>query len=446
MNNGTSNYRFRFGTYGSNNPLYSTATIPAIITTTTSAYGITIPAPTITSSHITTSGGSISNLISSDSSSYAFTRDVTSSRDISSIKISSQGFKTETITNTQTLTISCKVTITHPTRLNFSSTSTMLMTFKDEEGRITPYSTSQNISRSRGSDVYTSESAVQLTLEFKSDFLTSNTLDSLQFILSDNIKGANLTYKIEGLKCTLIKETSPAQEVNRYHTHNGKRIYLCPWELKHVNAVTFSTSGTTATMGIPNAPASRTQIFDTGGPIRTIKISGRRYDYEENISNWDFVNTQFNISTDAEYGGPTEYCYIGLSWMLSTMQVLLKGYLFYIGNEDPTDMRFLHSDVYSTEYAMKYDALPEEAKPKDEEAVIEVEGQYYICTTSPSDEHVWVPYAPSTDTGFNVALTAVNVTFSETEPGLMSYTLTLVERFKNGTKLYQPYNPEYEDV
>lgn len=177
---------------------------------------------------------------------------------------------------------------------------------------------------------------------------------------------------------------------------DGKKVYLCPWQLKHVDTITLSVQGSTATMGIPNKPSSRTQIFDTSGPTLTFKISGRRYEQEEAISNWDFVNTQFNFQEDEEFGIPAsgqQYCYIGLNWLLSCMQILLKGYIFYIDNSNTNDTRFIFQN----------------------------------STSQPPQE------------GYNVALTQVNTTFSESEPGLLEYSLTLVMRFKRGDCLYKPY-------
>ena len=184
-------------------------------------------------------------------------------------------------------------------------------------------------------------------------------------------------------------------------TSEGDKVYLCPWELKHVDSITVSCSGSTATMGIPNQPQSRTQIFDTSGCVRTFKISGRRYDWEEDISNWDFVNKQYNFAKDPALGDSPQsdgkYCYIGLNWLLQNMQVLLKGYVFSIINTDYNDNRFIYK------------------KPN-------------ISAGVP-------------DQGYNVALTGVSVTFSETEPGMLEYSLTLTERFKRGENIYKPYGP-----
>lgn len=188
----------------------------------------------------------------------------------------------------------------------------------------------------------------------------------------------------------------PLKNNNEIVMVDGKKVYLCPWQLKHVDSITMSVSGSTQTMGIPNKPQSRTQIFDTSGPTLTFKITGRRYEQEEAISNWDFVNTQFNFQSDEEFRNPAsgqKYCYIGLNWLLSCMQILLKGYVFYIDNSDPNDTRFI----------------------------------FKRSNVNPPQE------------GYNVALTQVNTTFSESEPGLLEYSLTLVMRFKRGECLYKPY-------
>lgn len=184
-------------------------------------------------------------------------------------------------------------------------------------------------------------------------------------------------------------------------TQDGYNVYLCPWELKHVDSITMSVQGTTATMGIPNKPSSKTQIFDTSGCVRTFKISGRRYDWEEEISNWDFVNTQYNFAKDQDIGdSPSpdgKFCYIGLNWLLSNMQVLLKGYVFSIINSDQTDNRFIYKNPVITS------GMP--------------------------------------DQGYNVALIGLSANFSESEPGLLEYTLTVVERFQRGDTFYKPYGP-----
>ena len=57
----------------------------------------------------------------------------------------------------------------------------------------------------------------------------------------------------------------------------------------------------------------------------------------------------------------------------------------------------------------------------------------------------WVEYHPIEDTGYNVALTGFNSTFSESQPGLLEYSLTLTERFKNGNNIYSPYDPLTEE-
>ena len=77
------------------------------------------------------------------------------------------------------------------------------------------------------------------------------------------------------------------------------------------------------------------------------------------------------------------------------MQVLLKGYVFSIINSDTTDNRFIYKKP------LVISGMPEQ--------------------------------------GYNVALTGISANFSETEPGLLEYSLTLVERFQKGDTFYKPY-------
>lgn len=172
---------------------------------------------------------------------------------------------------------------------------------------------------------------------------------------------------------------------SQYITIGGKRVKYMPWLLRHVDSITMSVNGTTTTMGIPTKPATMSQVFDTSGPVRTIKISGRRYDWEESISNWDFIFTEANFSTDDMYPSKGEMCYIGLVWLFHPLQILQKGYTFTIVNPD-RDNRY--------------------------------------------------PYKPE---GYNVSITGLSATFSEVEPGLLEYTITLTERVKTTESTYTPY-------
>lgn len=153
-----------------------------------------------------------------------------------------------------------------------------------------------------------------------------------------------------------------------------------PWELKHVTGIQQSITGNTITIGIPNKPATRTQIFDTMGPMRTIKISGVRNDHEEDISNYDFINTQNNYVT---YNGRTRV-QVGIAWLLSTMQVNKKGYLYEVEELDSS------LNLYPGERA-------------------------------------------------NVAITAFSSSYDPDKPHLLNYTISLVERRSVGTTLYSQY-------
>lgn len=186
----------------------------------------------------------------------------------------------------------------------------------------------------------------------------------------------------DGKSYTLYPNTS------RYITVDGKRLKYMPWLLRHVDSITMSVKGTTATMGIPTKPATMSQVFDTSGPVRTFKISGRRYDWEEKISNWDFIFTECNFAQDDIHPETGEMCYLGLVWLFHPLQILQKGYNF-ISTYPSTDKRF--------------------------------------------------PYKVG---GYNVSITGLTATFSEMEPGLLEYNITLTERVQTNEATYTPYEKD----
>ncbi len=604
-----SRYNFRFGTYGSQNPLYSAIEVEAEYGESSSSMAGVIDGG---SDGITASTEGLSPFeglnafLNDNMASITFTRNKYGMDPPSKIKISSEKFNSEITSNLgYSLTISMDVELV---LLNISTplktgTVTMIVLLEDKSGnkvqKSKGYTWSDNIPIAVGSI------SIQLDADTLKNYtflgITLNVADNTKLSLMGNING---TYTFKNFNFVFKKITKEATIIPKYMSVGGEKIYLCPWELKHIDSITMSLAGSTSTMGVPNKPASRTQIFDTGGPVRTFKISGRRYDWEENVSNWDFVNTQFNLASDSEYPSIHPYTYVGLSWLLSTMQILLKGYQFYIGNDDTTDKRFLSSEPYSLEYAIPLAVVPK-ALPHNEGAIIKYTGEtgtyvnnaHYICdvtynskwqetpdlnvarTWNVNTEYIpgqivvykgrqygceiankgnypslysdywnifgpvvyewdaettyhpvqsvlfnnilyfvsnydddgnninkqpdlhpeywtvfamdinsvedwssvstysagqyvkhegryyvalatadgddepgetpsarWVKYIPPVDNGFNVALTSLNTTFSESEPGLMSYSISLTERYKNGTKLYQPYNPEYIDT
>lgn len=168
-------------------------------------------------------------------------------------------------------------------------------------------------------------------------------------------------------------------------------IQIRPWHLKHVKSIQESESTMlTSKIGIPDKPAECAYVFDVGGPIRTFTISGERYDHEEEVSNLDFVLTQFNqqtlnsvehipFTTDTL---PAAYYSVGIEWLTSTMQATMKGYLFArIASKYVTD-----------------DRVPVEAL---------ADGYGEI---------------------FNVGITNFSFEMSSENPGLMTYTITAVVR------------------
>lgn len=117
---------------------------------------------------------------------------------------------------------------------------------------------------------------------------------------------------------------------------------IIPWELKHVTSLDVGLTGQSTTIGIPNKPCECAMVYDIGGPVRTFKISGLRYDCEEDISNYDFIHQQFNHRRGIPYIVPfvgTEYITsndwsVGIEWLASVMQTILKGYVFTIDAND----------------------------------------------------------------------------------------------------------------
>ena len=86
------------------------------------------------------------------------------------------------------------------------------------------------------------------------------------------------------------------------------------WELKHVESITFKLSKQSTARGIPTKSTNATQVFEMQGPIATIDISFVRFDYEEDVSNWDFLFTKDYIVRS------TGERYKGIDWYTSRLQ------------------------------------------------------------------------------------------------------------------------------
>lgn len=179
-------------------------------------------------------------------------------------------------------------------------------------------------------------------------------------------------------------------------------ISLKPWELKHVSTLEESMSGQITTIGIPNKPQECAYVFDLGGPVRTFTISGTRYDADEEISNFDFIHTQFNKQTMPTFyhamstKSTDTYYSIGIEWLTSMMQSISKGFVLRILCSDDGDGRM---PIYNTL------------------SIQDVQGQE-----------------------FNVGLTGFNYSMHQDNPGVMDYTISLTERkMYEGGPIYQEY-------
>ena len=105
------------------------------------------------------------------------------------------------------------------------------------------------------------------------------------------------------------------------------------WELNHVTSMKFSIKKELTTYGLPTKSTNATQSFEMKGPVQQISISFVRFDYEEPISNWDFMYKQ-NINLNGKL-------YKGIDWYTSRMQTT-RPYKFaiqwvpdYVGDTDP---------------------------------------------------------------------------------------------------------------
>lgn len=109
-----------------------------------------------------------------------------------------------------------------------------------------------------------------------------------------------------------------------------------PWHLKHVQSYEVSIDSQSTEIGIPTVPPDRAQIFDMSGPVRTFEISGVRYDYEEEVSNMDFLFSKPEKSPTYNWKNPVtgavdEGCIsMGIISMFSIVQASCPGFLLGI--------------------------------------------------------------------------------------------------------------------
>lgn len=105
------------------------------------------------------------------------------------------------------------------------------------------------------------------------------------------------------------------------------------WELKHVENVSMGFSKTTVAYGLPTKSSNATQVFEMAGAVRKFSITFTRFDYEEDVSNWDFMFTKNNRVGNKIYKG--------LDWFTARLQVT-HPYRFQIAwdgdGEDPKQL------------------------------------------------------------------------------------------------------------
>ena len=440
-----SDFKFRFGTYGSDNALYASVRTERPVSakdfslaTAVTTVGVTNP------EHVTNTTGTATSLAQSSSGAYVFEKYGSITYDPPKIVYTCPSGFTNTIKSYNTVNISCdfEVYITDGRTFRVSVGTMYLRAYfinKDGKEELKAVSSSWHANVSEHKDIPAGKGTLNISIDNSDNYLGENTLSRIKIVYTsgtlDKITLSNL--KVTGSTggdIVMIPKTVKVVDKDG----NTVDAYLCPWELKHIESISVTISGQTSTMGIPNKPASRTQIFDTGGAVRTIKVNGKRYDNEEAVSNWDFIYTQFNVAYDSEYIGK-EYTYIGISWLLSTIQVLLRGYTFNIRSSGMADFRYSFDTNPRMEDCIVVDKFAD--LPKDSIFT----GLYGYAKDTKGyyryDGSAWQTFTFKDDTGYNVALTGFNSTFSESQPGLLEYSLTLTERFKNGDNIYNPYDP-----
>ena len=130
------------------------------------------------------------------------------------------------------------------------------------------------------------------------------------------------------------------QEYDFYFGLRGENspggIKIRPWHLKHVQSYEVSIDSQSTEIGIPTVPPDRAQIFDMSGPVRTFEISGVRYDYEEEVSNMDFLFSKPEKSPTYNWKNPVTGAVeggcrsMGIISMFSIIQASGSGFLLAI--------------------------------------------------------------------------------------------------------------------
>ena len=98
----------------------------------------------------------------------------------------------------------------------------------------------------------------------------------------------------------------------RFRFNDPKGGYTA-WEFKHIEGIDIDITKSSSEFGLPTKSSMATQVFDMAGAVRTFSLTFTRFDYEEDVSNWDFMFTKNN-----KVGAKL---YKGLDWFTSQMQV-----------------------------------------------------------------------------------------------------------------------------
>lgn len=92
------------------------------------------------------------------------------------------------------------------------------------------------------------------------------------------------------------------------------------WELKHVESFKAGISKSSQARGIPTKSSGATQVFEMQGPVATFELSFTRFDYEEDVPNWDFLFTKDYIVRSSSNADNIGKRYKGIDWYTARLQ------------------------------------------------------------------------------------------------------------------------------
>lgn len=100
----------------------------------------------------------------------------------------------------------------------------------------------------------------------------------------------------------------------KYYLWDPNESKYSTWELKHVESIKFGLAKQSNARGVPTKSSGATQVFEMQGPVATFDLNFVRFDYEEDVPNWDFVFAKDYIVRSSGNR------YKGIDWYTSRLQ------------------------------------------------------------------------------------------------------------------------------